>query len=761
MLHDVDPSLSAQIAVIAHRTEATSTTRSALLSATAPLPGARALGPPGQTMLAVGAGTVIRTNAGTGTITVLAGAPNQIACGEIAWGEPTETVFSIAASDTGRLVLIGGGNGTLALIDLTVASPATTTATTTATGAGAGVERLEGDRGDGTGVGGADGGPDGGADGGPDGGADGQPVTAVAIGAGDTPAVVADAAGAIGWWRIGAGPRAERVATTPSDGPITSLALAGDLLATGYDDGTVTLRTIHTFGVADSDSATGEVSATTRFSVDGQRTVGAVALSADGATLIAGYHDGTIRLWRIRRSDGGDGDAGSGDGDGGAALDVSEVAIASAPFATWVNDIDISPDGSTAAVASSDGTVRQWNLATGRELRPDLRHPTIVNAVRFDGPQLYTGADDGTVRMFDTASTLVALADGDTATGASIWSATFSRCGTRLLTVSHEGAVIHHHDTEGEIVGTTMVAAPEGLVFSGSGAIAPDGSTIAVGTRTESLVIASVDGDRATMVLDGLHGLVEFVDWSPTGSLVAAVDDSGGIRLWSVEGSTYRAHEVPSVKGPALGLAFDPAGTVMVVTTAAGAITVFDVSDPDQVRPLLEHDTSRGADGGGGVSALCVGFHPTAPLFAVGHGDKSVSLWQIDPAGDGCTVREVARLRGPGGHVMAVHFSTDGTRLAAGVTDGRAWVWDTGNLEAIVHHATITSSMQGVYAVAISPDGRTLVGAGAHRRMHRWTLDDDLAIARIAATVGDTITEHEWASYVPSLPYDPSIIRDA
>lgn len=62
-----------------------------------------------------------------------------------------------------------------------------------------------------------------------------------------------------------------------------------------------------------------------------------------------------------------------------------------------------SPDGTTIATASVDGTARLWDVQTGQELRRFSGHTAALENVAFypDGKHLVTASDDGTAMLWD------------------------------------------------------------------------------------------------------------------------------------------------------------------------------------------------------------------------------------------------------------------------------------------------------------------------------------------------------------------------
>ena len=106
-----------------------------------------------------------------------------------------------------------------------------------------------------------------------------------------------------------------------------------------------------------------------------------LAFSPDGKSALLGLGDGTVSQWNVE-----------------AGVEVRRFI----GHTDLVNSVAFSPDGQTALSASSDGTLILWDTATGAEIYRFVGHTGAVRSVAYsrDGHFALSGSRDATLRLW-------------------------------------------------------------------------------------------------------------------------------------------------------------------------------------------------------------------------------------------------------------------------------------------------------------------------------------------------------------------------
>jgi WD40 repeat protein len=457
-----------------------------------------------------------------------------------------------------------------------------------------------------------------------------------------------------------------------------------------------------------------------------------VAYTPDGRTIAATGADGTMRLWRV---------------DTGAALD---------PKPQHVDDpetIAVSPDGTVLVTGGAEDKVQLWDAHSGQLLKtaqvPD--HPTgLIRDVAFDrsGNWFAVGFDGG-IAIFDTRTftprtPMIEVAAAYGATSASIFQIAISPDG-HTIAVGSDNLQLINTDT-GAQVRAIQLGASRGGSFATSVAFSPDGTRVATGRIDGAVQLWDTGtGGQIGPTLTGHTGKVNSIAFSPDGRQLATTSLDGTLRLWSatvgqpmtgpspqlvhvafrpdghrVAASSEAAIEQWDVSSgqalPALmpsGANFEAFGFVnggrMVTADYDGRVQVWNAATGQPVQPPVHLDTQ--------TSYHHYAFSGDGRTVAMADADRdNVQLWSV---ASGQAVGHPMSANNPKDGIYDVALSPDGHHLAVGYDDGlRLWNTETSQLEGAI--ITRTGLLDPVSAVAFSRDGATLAAARGNGTIELW-----------------------------------------
>ncbi|WP_157984740.1 nSTAND1 domain-containing NTPase [Lentzea terrae] len=457
----------------------------------------------------------------------------------------------------------------------------------------------------------------------------------------------------------------------------------------------------------------------------GPSRVNAVAFSPDGKTLAAGSNDSSVRLWTM--------------------TDPSSPVPAGMLTGTtgWINAITFSADGTLLAAANASARVQLWDLTT-RQVRLDLPHSEPATAVAFrDGDRaLYTNSADGVARRWLVPGPVLPTR------GRQITGLAFHPDRPLLIDGGIDTRLWDLEDRDRAVpVGTPLTAPPDSDRMTGNIALSPDGEVLAAAARSGNTVvlwdITRADAPRLEPVrLTGHTALLEHVQFSHKGRLLASASDDGTVRLWDTTGP-HPLSTLDADTGIVYASAFSPSDDVLAAVTENGYVALWDVRNPREPAPLGRPIKVAPDD------ARSLAISPDGRTLAVGIANGTVLMWDMgnprapQPIGDATA--------GPDGFVHALTFSPDGTVLAGGAGTGQTWMWRVTGERHLAPVAILQASPTTTWALQFSPDGRQLAAAAGD--VHLWETDPDRAISHVCQHAGDRLSDAEWAKNIPDTPY--------
>ena len=389
-----------------------------------------------------------------------------------------------------------------------------------------------------------------------------------------------------------------------------------------------------------------------------------------------------------------------------------------------VTALAFDPRTATLASASADGTVRFWSTRTHRQAGGAFRVPAeVVFSLAYspDGRTLVTGGGDGRVRFWNV-STGTPIGKPMLVRSGSVISVAYSPDGRKLAAAAYGG-------------GAGLVSIADGKP-NGPLTVLPNSSQVrGVAFSADSRTLATVANNGTIDLLDAATGhprhptipvlgypQLYAVAFSARGPDRIAVAGQSG-RIWLMDPSKPVPIPLPRVgTGNVDSLAFSRDGRSLAAATADDTVEVWDVG-----RQRLEGPPLVGHTG----VVTSVAFSPDGHMLASASTDRTIRLWSI-PVGD-----QYGRALGPSLRYAAnVSLSRDGQQLAAGGNGGIV-LWKADRDQLTETGSQLTD--RGVTAVALSPDGRTLVSGGG-KKLRVW----DTATRTSRPVAG--LTDPHWRS---------------
>ncbi|RJS16294.1 hypothetical protein DRW03_30580 [Corallococcus sp. H22C18031201] len=406
--------------------------------------------------------------------------------------------------------------------------------------------------------------------------------------------------------------------------------------------------------------------------------VNGCVVTPDGRYVVSASADGTLKVWEVETG--------------------REVATLKGHKGE-VTGCAVTPDGRRVVSTSGDRTLKVWQVETGQEVATLKGHEGEVTccAVTPDGGRVVSASEDKTLKVWEVK------------TGREVATLKGHEGRVRGCVVTPDGLHVVSTSVDKTLRVWEVETGREVTVLKGHEdkvrgcAVTPDGRHVVSASEDKTLKVWEVKTGREVATLKGHKGKVRGCAVTPDGRHVVSTSDDGTLKLWEAE----TGREVATLEGHwdwVNGCAVTPDGRRVVSASGDKTLKVWQVETGQEVATLKGHESW--------VTGCAV--TPDGRCVVSASDDRTLRVWEVE------TGREVAVLKGHEDKVRGCAVTPDGRHVVSASEDGMLKVWEVKTGREV---ATLKGHQSWVNGCAVTPDGRHVVSASADGTLKVWAVE--------------------------------------
>ncbi len=462
---------------------------------------------------------------------------------------------------------------------------------------------------------------------------------------------------------------------------VNALAISpnGDILASGGEDNNITLWNINT----------GQVLTVLKGHKQAISTNG-LAFASNAYILGSTSNDHTARLWNVTPD-----------------TQITDQNVSLLGHTDILQGITFSPDGNKVATSSADGSVRLWDVKTGKALRVLIGHKNTVFGVRFlaNGTDLITASQDRTLRLWDIETGITKrVLQGHTGGVTDV----VAKSG-QIFSASHDGKIMRWNANIADQRILNLASEPA------SAAISPDGKYIAVGFANGALHLYSL-ADMTLLWQDNIAHSddIQRIVFSSDSSLLATASFDKTAKLWQLSNDRlYEKQIFTGHKKPINSLALSPDNSTLATASYDGKIGLFRIASEE--KHFQQIYTKR---------VYSVEFNKDGKQLLTSGRDANIQrtytrLWQIN---DSLSLKLIRKFPKISDRILWSSFSPNNQWVAS---VGRDWIVHIFSNNNKHIHKRLIGHQNSILRAIFSPDNKQIATVSGDATVRFWDLNND------------------------------------
>ncbi len=418
-----------------------------------------------------------------------------------------------------------------------------------------------------------------------------------------------------------------------------------------------------------------------------EKSVEAVAITPDGKKVVSASTDYSLKVWDIE-----------------SGIEIWNLI----GHTLGVKAVSITPKGEKAVSASDDCTLKVWDLCSGKEVWTLKGHTRGVKAIAItpDNEEVVSATEDGTLKVWDFNS------------GKEIWTLKGDIYGILAVAITPDGKKAVTPSRDSKIMIWDLEKRKEIGIFTGHSsrvqavAITPDGEKVVSASYDKTIKIWDLEKGKEIGTLTGHTGRVQTIVITPDGKKVVSASYDGTLRLWDLISVQEKVvHAIHLFRLATVAITSDKKRVVSEVN--GHTLKIWDLESGKELWTLT----------GSTYGIFAVAITSDGRTAVSTSRDGKIKIWDLNSGKELRAIRDFCKLSITPNGEKIVLVSFDDTITIMDLSSGQKKVIPNGHIDRI-------------NAVAITPDRKIVISASEDETIKIWDLRNGTEIGTLRGHKG-------------------------